>query len=69
MEYARWRHAVFGLLWPGLVYISVVGVGLLAGGRPASNRTTTTEVKTPPGKRATRNPQPASIPNDSVGIK
>jgi hypothetical protein len=36
MGYARWRHAVFALLWPGLVYISVVGVGLLAGGRPAA---------------------------------
>jgi hypothetical protein len=36
MEYAWWRHAVFGLRWLGLVYISVVGVRLPAGGRPAA---------------------------------
>jgi hypothetical protein len=36
MEYARWRHAVFGLLLPGRVCTSVVTVRLLAGGRPAA---------------------------------
>jgi hypothetical protein len=36
MEYARWRHALFALLWLGLVSISVVVVRLLAGGRPAA---------------------------------
>jgi hypothetical protein len=36
MGYARWRHAVFGLLWLGLVCTSVVAVRLLAGGRPAA---------------------------------
>jgi hypothetical protein len=36
MEYARWRHAVLGLRLLGRVYISVVVVRLLAGGRPAA---------------------------------
>jgi hypothetical protein len=36
MGYARWRHAVLGLLWLGLVYISAVVVRLQAGGRPAA---------------------------------
>jgi hypothetical protein len=36
MGYARWRHAVFALLWLGLVSTSVVVVRLLAGGRPAA---------------------------------